>query len=417
MALNRVDYRWLIPGAVTLEVLAQTYGFYWQLPVLSSIVYLLAGMSVAVLPMLPRSIPPNRTGHPTLQWIIYGALALVLLYVLWRSSQLFAASPLDFRQADMLPVLKTMAQRLLSGEAIYAPIQEIWGGMQPIYLPAMWLPYLPALALDLDIRWLSVIAILGALTIIIFNGLRTNSTSTFWQLLGLLPVGLLIFYIFGLYSTLITLSEEPVVVFYYVLLAWAVYRKWPLATGLAMALCLLSRYSLAFWVPMYLVYLFLYRSRREAYRTAGAMAAALLILLTVGGAWSQLFFFLGLQDLYLAELLDDSKNWSFIAQIEKNPGLIKLLPYESIALWHRLLLIGSVLIPMLSFYLFKRFRPDINTRFFGLCSLKLSLVYFYNMLTIPYSYLFYPSTFLSLFILFAVFSEKISPKERNFLSR
>ncbi|PHN03020.1 hypothetical protein [Flavilitoribacter nigricans] len=397
--------KYLLAGAVLLEVLAQTYGFYWKLPIAASLVYFAAGLAVALIPVWKDLSPGQATEASWIRIAGIGLFTLLAAWCLWRNVHLVAAAPLDYRQADMLPILETMAQRRLNGAAIYAPIEAIWAGMRPIYLPAMWLPFLPAVWLQLDIRWVSALLLVAVMAIIVFGTGRQKGQVSI-RLIAWLALILLYYYIFGLYNTLITLSEEPVVVFYYLLLAWALFRRWPVLTGLAIALCLLSRYSLVFWVPVYLVYQFFYRSRREAYTTAAALAGGLILLLTIGQAWDQLGFFLQLQESYLDELLDPDKSWSFIAQIGNNPGLIKFLPFSGIASWHRLLIIGSILIPPAALWLFRKYRSGLQDRFFGLCSLKLCLVYFYNMLTIPYSYLFYPSTFLSLFILFAAFSDK-----------
>lgn len=411
--LSAVDgrrYTYGLLAVVTLEILAQTYGFYWQFPLLSSVVYFLAGLVVAGLPMLRWEQAQERSSGKWIKGVAIGLLAFICLWCLWRSTALFAGAPLDYRQADMLPIIETMGRRWLLREEVYAPIEAIWGGMRPIYLPAMWLPFIPAVALGLDIRWVSTgVLLLSAVLIFLGPQKQTIKTLSVYSLLGLVPLALLLYYVFGLYPTLLTLSEEPIVVFYYVLLAWAIHRRKPVVSGFALALCLLSRYALAFWLPMFLVYVFLYRSRREAYITTGALAVSLLLLLTLGQAWDQLGFFLQLQHNYLEELLDPDKAWSFVAQIEKNPGLIKFLPYEYIEVWHRMLLYGSIAIPVLAFWIFQKNRERLRGRFFGLCSLKLSLVYFYNMLTIPYSYLFYPSAFLSLYLLFAVIFEKNKP--------
>ena len=57
--------------------------------------------------------------------------------------------PLDPDFADMLPIMKVMNERFLHGDwkQVYDPITEIWNGTRPIYLPAMWIPYAPAVAL------------------------------------------------------------------------------------------------------------------------------------------------------------------------------------------------------------------------------------------------------------------------------
>ncbi|MBX2876565.1 MAG: hypothetical protein KTR30_30905 [Saprospiraceae bacterium] len=376
----------------------------WGNKALASLLYLAGGLGVAVFPMLQWEIryPKNSAIPYRIAEII---LAILLAACAWRTAALLFSAPLDYKQADMLPIIQTMAERWWMGESVYAPIDEVWGGMRPIYLPAMWLPYVASAVAKIDLRWIGTSLLLVSFAMVFYTPLRKNRVHG-GQLLALLPPILLAIYIFWIYSTLITLSEEPLVVFYYVLLGFAIYRKWPILTGFAIALCLLSRYALVFWVPMYLVFQFLYQSRRAATNTLLAIVLTSTLLLTIGQAWSQVGFFLSLQDSYLEDLLQEESQWKFVAQLANNPGIVKFLPYEKIALWHQVLIWGSLLLPIGILLVFKRWSTYWDHRFFGLCSLKLCLVYFYNLLTIPYSYLFYPSTFLSFLILFAAFAAK-----------
>lgn len=54
-----------------------------------------------------------------------------------------STSPLSYTDADMIPIMQVMSQRFLQGEwsMVYQPVQEIWNGIQPVYLPAMWMPF------------------------------------------------------------------------------------------------------------------------------------------------------------------------------------------------------------------------------------------------------------------------------------
>src|ERR1035437_5321069 len=65
---------------------------------------------------------------------------------------------IDINNADMLPIIRVMNQRFISGQwyHIYDPIPEIWNGIRPIYLPAMWLPFVPSIIFKFDMRWITV---------------------------------------------------------------------------------------------------------------------------------------------------------------------------------------------------------------------------------------------------------------------
>ncbi len=77
---------------------------------------------------------------------------------------------LDIANADMLPIIKVMGERFIAGQHshIYDPIPWIWGGTKPIYLPAMWLPYVPAIAMGIDMRWIAVAGLLFAFGAFVF---------------------------------------------------------------------------------------------------------------------------------------------------------------------------------------------------------------------------------------------------------
>jgi hypothetical protein len=110
----------------------------------------------------------------------------------------------------MLPVIKVMNERLLQGHwnQVYDPIQEIWNGTRPIYLPAMWLPYLPAVAMQADLRWVTVIAVLLSF-IIILGEIRVKKNGYF-GFAQITLAAMLFWWIFARNEvhSLITMSEE-----------------------------------------------------------------------------------------------------------------------------------------------------------------------------------------------------------------
>jgi len=122
-----------------------------------SILYFGSGVGIALLllysPVL--QLPPFEkkawkapVNHYRL--VIMGLVALVLYS--W-CQYWFEEIPIDITNADMLPIIKVMGERFIAGQHshIYDTIPWIWHGTQPIYLPAMWLPYVPAIAIGIEI--------------------------------------------------------------------------------------------------------------------------------------------------------------------------------------------------------------------------------------------------------------------------
>lgn len=219
------------------------------------------------------------------------------------------------------------------------------------------------------------------------------------QLILLIPVGVLLYYIFGVYSTLITLSEEPIVVGFYLAFAFSLSRGWTWPTGVALAFCLLSRYTIVIWAVVYLAYLLVFVSRRSALLTGGAALGTGVVLMFAGQGFGYLDRFIGLRGSYLNTLINPDERWGVVNNIDQNIGLARFFSYEQLTRLHHALFYGSLLLPVLLFSVYHfKLRNRISLPLFALCSLKFSLVYFFSMNPMPYSYLFYPSVFISLLL-------------------
>jgi hypothetical protein len=403
---------------------------------LFSILYFASGIAISGMllyfPAIHLPSPGRKPWQsPTNQrrLVIMGLIALVLyswcLY--W-----FDEIPIDINNADMLPIIKVMGERFIAGQHshIYDPIPAIWHGALPIYLPAMWLPYVPALALGIDMRWIAIAGLLFAFGTFIFlyrpsgdpsqplaappsgdpsQSLSATSQPTLpsarsAQIRGTFFLGVLAFLLFWWVvadntAGVVSVSEEGVVIGYYVLLVLALLSGKPWLTGIAMSLCMLSRYALVGWIPAYLLYLALERRWRQLsiITLTGMLCFTLLFLVPVG--WPTFLRLIHLPADYVAfadRVWNDSPNVFSTA-----PGLAWFFGRKGVAALHGLLIIFSFTIPVLFTVLaFRRSRsrgyPSANI---PLASLKLSLVIFYSFIDVPYLYLFYTSSMVSLIIM------------------
>ncbi len=389
----------LLFGAVTLEVYCQV-ATPKELDIqTTSILYFISGLLIALLPLFKIKPTPfkgeNNRILKEVSLLFYGTMLIFLIPPAFeRATALFHRFAVDYKVADMLPVLKIMVERWLNGERIYELI-HFWEGTEPIYLPAMWLPYIPTIFLGIDMRWTSMIAFLWSITMLFFIGKKGRFN--FKYLLISLPLYLLINGILYKKSVIIYLSEEPVVIAYYLFLAYALAKNRPYMIGVALSLCLMSRFALAFWFIMYIGYLFLFENRKFALKVSATTGSICLVLLLATEAFWQLDVILSLPKIYIDHLMENE--WKFTGFATTNLGLIKFFPFESIPLVNRLFFIFNLGIPAICLLAYWKFKDKINQPFFALCSLKLCLVFFYNFLIMPFSYLFYTSTFLSIAIL------------------
>ena len=112
----------------------------------------------------------------------------------------------------MLPIIQIINFRYFNGELVYKIIPEIWGGMQPIYLPSMWIPYASSVWMNFDPSWNSFLLLILGTSIFIYKDLKNKN------FLGYLPfLSLAIFFILKMIvkdNRILTMIEELVVVFY-----------------------------------------------------------------------------------------------------------------------------------------------------------------------------------------------------------
>lgn len=391
-----------ILAAFAAEVLCTTYflkipqgrGFF-------AILYFLAGISMGILllyvpelklPRVERRGLNTRPFHYRLIMIMLLALSMYTLCRFW-----FDEIPMDINYADMLPIIKVMGQRFASGHSreVYNVIPWIWTGVQPIYLPAMWLPFVPAVVTEIDLRWITVAGLFFSFSVFIFV-YQPVWRSYLSFLLGVLAY-LLFWYIFADDTPgVITASEEGVVIAYYVLLALALLSGNAFLIGITTSLCMLSRYALVGWIPAFLLYLLLRRKGRQAviFVVTGLCCFVLLFLLPVG--WTT---FLRLAKLPGEYVHFASVVWHDSPQVfTSGLGFARFFGPGGVPLLHILLISLSFLVPM-GFMLFCYYRSrKRNLSNIPLAVLKISLVVFYCLIDVPYQYLFYTASFVSLLL-------------------
>ena len=395
-----------------LEVFAQTFCAHYISKDIAAIMYLITGIVIGVVPLLKVEVTPRTIiaakSNSKVVYVLFSLLAISLLLV---GMQKVSDQPLDYTFADMLPVIKIMGERWISGKDVYALIPEIWDGMKPVYLPVMWMSYVPPLFFGLDIRVTNLMILIGvtALILRIFDRPRNHH---YVSLVILLPLLLLFSYIFLTYSTFITISEEPVVVGFYCLLVYAVMRSKPWLIIIALAGCLLSRYTLAFWAVIYLVYGYFVINHRRYLSIAIGTGVLCALLLVISQGIYKVDLFLSLKDAYVTSITDPAREWSAVNTMTKNIGLARFVAYENLIYLHTALVWGSLLLPLGLFTLYHFvLKKWVHFALFAACSLKLCLVYFFNVNPLPYSYLFYTSTFLSLIIISQYRTEIIEQKD------
>ena len=346
--------------------------------------------------------------------IVRIVLALFCVWLIgdtvYYSKSILSGTPVDYRIADPLPIMEIMSQRFLKGEDVYAIIPEIWGGMLPIYLPAMWLPYTVSTFFHFDPRWVDITMILAA-TIIPMLLLRKDRNYSWFTLL-IIPAIIALYQQFvHIDRRLISMSDEGVVIGWYVLLACALWSRKPVLIGISIALSVLARLTIIGWIPAFGLFVFFFEDRKKAFKIAGVSAVVALFLMFITGAIFNLSNFLDLPKRYLQAVMGDEYQ-KLLGAIHEGPGVAKMLTQQQLPILHVVNQWATFLIPMILLALYWRFKKYFDHDLYPIVMLKISLVFFFNLLIIPVHELIFTSTFLSLAIfLFYTQSLKMRPVE------
>ena len=377
-----------------LQVLSATY--FLEIPnfqALDSFLFLFTGVGVSFCLLQIPAIQIRKVSILNRQLLLKLLVIGLLLPISYQLARhIMDDNPLRYENADMLPIIKSMNQRFLNGQwkQVYQPIPEIWNGIRPIYLPAMWMPFGLSLIFDFDIRWITVCGIWLSVILCVLPIWKKLSPAIFLMIAFLI---LLAWFHTNDDNGVIELTEEGVVFFYYSLLATALILNNPWLLGISVATCLLSRYSFIGWIPFTVLYLLLRKEYKFLLRTS-IMASIVGLVLILPFGIGPLLYHLHLHDDYIshaARVWHDEPDTYF-----ETLGMAKFFGASHIKLLHFILVGGSFLIP-LSLLLF--FRKKISTQpNILLAGFQLTLTFFYNFLDVTYLYLYYTPVFVSLLI-------------------
>ena len=388
------------------------YGPYWS-PVAMGGASLLLSLC-ALLYFRDRAWRPARPRLVARRLPWGGALLLLGgAWVLSYQAPVILSNPVGMSMSDVIPIVQNYVGRFRSGEVVYRYITNLPYPLFPNHLPWQWLPYVLPDAWGLDYRWWG----LGLLLLVGFGA---------WQVaLARRAIGWLEFLLKALLPAfvLVSLIEndpflfahvlEPTIIAYYCLLAASVLSRSVLVQAAALVLCLLSRYSVVLWVPLYFFLLWRGAGRRHALQVGALVAAGVLgcyVVPFLSKDWT--IFTHALSEYRIATVGE----WSHNLNAEGRPNHV--FNGMGMAAWFYtyapgdisqkinwlqradvLLCAGTVL----GFgAIYWRWRRRIDYRYLALVALQAYLTVFYLFIQIPYAYLVSLTLFMSAFVVLAV---------------
>ncbi|HLK98729.1 MAG TPA: hypothetical protein VK364_13240, partial [Hymenobacter sp.] len=356
----------------------------------------------------------NGRSNSTQALLYSGALLAGAWLLVKRLQTTFDTFPIAIENSDIILTIQIHVRRLLEGEVVYRDIDASNFGypLPAAYLPAMWLPYVPADFFNQDYRWTAAfILLLGVVTYTWRLGrLQPNLYEGVVKLL--LP--------FIVFSSVLILDPgifgktvEMTVVGYYLLLIASLFSRSIVWRGLAIVLCLLSRFSILFWVPFYLLLVWKYEGRRTTLQLVGSIALGMLVLYVLPFMSHDWLYIFKSMSVYTIAALGEWENHhnalgqpihlyqglGFAAYFyEYVPGQI----IDKLRFLQRTHLTASILVICVAALICLRRQPRLDYRYVAMIVLKVYLAVFYSFIQVPYSYLMLVPIFCSLWLVLCV---------------
>lgn len=364
---------------------------------------------------LPIRLGAGRVSN----WLPIGSTVL-LIVLLWPTLgavlQKFPFASIDATQSDIIPQIQTMINWLFQGVFPYQPIID-WGyELFPTYLPLTWLPFVIPEVLSMDYRIFALLVFAAGLGVLTYHNQRS--------LLGVSLATLFVYYLIlkiGRHEdTIIGYSVESMIAGFYLLFIASWKSRNKLMLGGALLLCLLSRYSLVVWLPVYFLYLWKTYDFTFGLRT-GLIALAGIFLVYLLPFWFQdTSIYQRGMDHHAKAALNEWRGQPWQQDRSKPYTLYKGLgmashyfeqtevPLEDrlskLQNTHLVLLLLSML--LFSTIIFWGHHYLSNPQLMLLGSFKCYLAIFYHFIQIPYSYLFLVLLVLNIPILIFMFPAK-----------
>lgn len=420
-----------------LELLFATFFILPLGPYVTSLLLLSISLGIAILylkiatqPTLPGQQNSNRIpplAITILQWALFGTLTYFtfaeLKFLWWY--ELTYPNP-GHGGSDIIPQITALVQRFLHGEQPYYPIKFSEYDLYPTYLPLQWLPYIPLELVQKDYRWVPTFAMWFACAYFFITH-RKHYNNSIWAVI--IPVWpLVIWFSFIWHDNLaFVYCVEGLIASYYFFTAESIKKQNVAFLAITVSVCLLSRYSIIFWVPLCLALHFVAGKRREALIIAGT---ALIFFITIywfpflrkdGNIFINGYNYhtsAALQE-WLHDLAKNNGTANLYNGLGLTPYALKFLPGNEasvLSIYKVVHFAACAECVVILGLIFVRNRSKYPLHVFLLFSFKVYLTIFYMFIQIPYKYLFLVPFFTSACLLGAAFSHTHVKEKQTFAS-
>lgn len=322
--------------------------------------------------------------------------------------------PVRVQESDIIPTIELLVKRQQAGIFPYMIISD-WGyDLQPTYLPLTWMPFHLTEFMMIDYRYL-VFASWLLLCYYLYRKFFVGNKTTYGQLI-LLLLFQAVFWLFLFYGDLtFARTVELMIATYYCFFLFSLERKNKWLIALSLLVCLLSRYSLAVWVPFFVLLSIKDSGMRQTMKWVTVVLAGILLIYIIPFLSVDFSIFLRGIKAYASAAAGEWRGQSWQAATEKPFQLFRgtgLAAYfydhsegsveQKIGLYKNIHLVSIILVTALlcGWYFIAGRKQKFYMPLIASASLKIYFSFFYGFIMTPYVYLFIVPVITSLLVLY-----------------
>jgi hypothetical protein len=362
---------------------------------------------ISILPFfLIRKTPKTEPQKANVATAIPLSMAAIsgIIYAFNVLKPLFDARKIQVSDSDILPQVQRFCREMTAGRFPYTPFADFGWPMTPTYLPMQWLPYVPSEYFGIDPRWLTF----SIFTVIygIFTAKVIKNGGSVVKGLVFLAMPILLISLVGEHdSSIWSVTVEQLIMAYYLLLGISLTTDSRAFQIVAIVMCLMSRFSLIFWLPLFIFVMWTKEGTRQTLSFCGWIAAACALIYgpfllkdPLIFTKAQAYYDLATERTWLNETKPAPiySGFGFALYFFEKTGE----KVQNIADLKQCLFWVTPSVSALLAVIWGRFKDKFDAQLFVICSLKISLAIFYVFIQIPYPYLYITPIIMSLAVFY-----------------
>ncbi len=350
--------------------------------------------------------------------LLFFAISSIWLFA--KTKPLIDSLPVDYRISDIIPTIQIVVKQFLSNQNPYDRhiLQPLGYAIPTAYLPMHWGPYCMAELLKIDYRWISFVIWLVGFCILTLRTAKYRTISV--NLFITLVVSGLYFLVTDKDSGIISTTVEMMVAGYYIIFIISLNQKNAYVQGLVIGICLLSRYSLALWLPLWAFIIYISGNRSFLFKSIGTAASFVLLMYIIPFLSKD---WLAFYDSHMAYENGAIWEWRHLCEsglpchLFNGLGLAQFFykAYTNLSLQkgyelQRSIMFVGLILSCLIFAIWYWFNKNmLDYKIALMASFKIYITIFFALIIVPYNYIIIVGNFVSV----AIFAEQLRYKIKS----